>query len=247
MDNFGPTTFGTLNAEDYDAVQDPDTTDQAVDLLFGLFGASRVLELAIGTGRIALPLAARGAQISGIEASPDMVDLLRAKPGGADMPVVIGDMADAQAYAQTGAEFDHAFLVFNTLFNLRTQAAQVSCFAHTAAKLRTGGTFVIETFIPSRAQLAQTQWVETKRLDMGQVWLEAAVHDPIAQTFEMQRIRITGAGMKLVPLPMRYAFPAEIDLMAQLAGLHLRDRWGGWDKQAFTGGSGMHISVYEKE
>ncbi|SMY06502.1 class I SAM-dependent DNA methyltransferase [Flavimaricola marinus] len=246
MDNYGPESFGALNAEEYDDLHDPGTTDQAVDLLFGLFGASDVLELAIGTGRIALPLARRGVRISGIEGSPLMVDGLRAKPGGTDIPVVIGDMADGRSFEPFEAPFDHAFLVFNTLFNLTSQEAQVRCFGHTAARLRPGGLFVIETFVPDHARLAETQRVETKRLDIEQVWLEAAVHDPIAQTLDMQRIRITKDGTRLVPLPMRYAFPAEIDLMAQLAGLRLRDRWGGWDKQALTATSGMHISVYEK-
>ena len=130
---FGPETFGELNAEDYDALHDPGTTEDAVQLIAELSGGPRILEFAIGTGRVALPLAARGFDVSGIEASPDMVAKLREKPGGADLPVVIGDMAEMRPEG----EFDHAFLVFNTLFNLTSQEAQVKCFANAAASLST--------------------------------------------------------------------------------------------------------------
>lgn len=242
MDNFGPATFGTLNADDYDAVHDPGTTDASVALIAGIAPGKRLLELAIGTGRIALPLSERGFDVTGIEASPDMVAKLRAKPGGEAISVTIGDMADVDI---DGA-FDHAFLVFNTLFNLPSQETQIRCFANTAKRLAPGGTFLIETFVPDLSGFVDHQRVSTKRLDMSSVWLEAATHDPLTQRFEFQRIRITEGGVKLVPLPLRYAYPPEIDLMARLAGLRLKHRWGGWDKSAFTANSTSHISVYEK-
>ncbi|KJZ21262.1 hypothetical protein TW80_00210 [Loktanella sp. S4079] len=232
-----------LNAEDYDDLHNPGTTQATVDLIAQVASpSSKLLELAIGTGRIALPLVHKGFDLTGIEGSMDMVAKLRAKPGGADIPVVIGDIADVDIEGT----FDHAFLVFNTLFNLTSQEAQIRCFANTAKRLKPGGTFLIETFVPTFDGFTDHQRVSTKRLDMNSVWIEAATHDPIEQLFAFQRIRITQEGTKLVPLPMRYAYPPEIDLMARLAGLRLRDRWGGWDKSAFTADSKFHISVYEK-
>jgi SAM-dependent methyltransferase len=241
MDPFAPDTFGILNADDYDAQHDPGTTDATVALIASL-AHGRLLELAIGTGRIALPLAAMGYDISGIEGSPLMVAKLREKPGGAAIPVVVGDFADVGV----DGPFDHIFLVFNTLFNLPTQAAQVRCFANTAARLAPGGTFLVETFVPDPAEISKSQWVKTMKVDHNSVRLEAALHDPLRQVFDFQRIRITPDGVKMVPLQMRYAWPSEIDLMAQLAGLTLKHRWGGWDRQAFTAASTMHVSVYEK-
>jgi len=242
MEGFNPTTFGALNAEDYDDLHDPGTTDIAVDLIARLSGSGRILELAIGTGRIALPLVARGHDVSGIEASTEMVAKLRDKPGGADIPVVIGDMADVAVEGP----FDHVFLVFNTLFNLTSQQAQLRCFRNVAKRLVPGGSFLIETFVPDFSGFSEGQRTRTKRLTKDEVWLEAAMHDPVQQMIEFQRIRINEAGTKLVPLPMRYAYPSEIDLMAQMAGLDLEDRWGGWQGEPFTAASTMHVSVYRK-
>lgn len=145
MEPFAPDTFGKLNAADYDATQDPGTTDQTVDFIYDLMGGTgRALELASGTGRITLPLAARGITLAGIEGAQEMIDLMRAKPGGADIPVVLGDMADVAI----DGPFDHVFVVFNTFFNLLSQTAQVRCMANVAKVLRPGGTFLIETFVP---------------------------------------------------------------------------------------------------
>ena len=242
MEGFDETTFGTLNADDYDALHDPGTTAESVALISELAGQGRILELAIGTGRMALPLVALGHDVSGIEGSPLMVEKLRAKPGGEAIEVVIGDFADVAI----DGPFDHVFLVFNTFFNLLSQEAQVRCFANVAQRLTEGGTFLVETFVPDQSGFADGQRVQTKRLDMTTVWLEAALHDPVRQLLEFQRIRITQDGVRMVPLPMRYAWPGEIDLMARLAGLSLRDRWGGWDRRPFDASSKMHVSVYQK-
>jgi len=242
MEGFDETTFGTLNADDYDALHDPGTTAESVALISELAGQGRILELAIGTGRMALPLVALGHDVSGIEGSPLMVEKLRAKPGGEAIEVVIGDFADVAI----DGPFDHVFLVFNTFFNLLSQEAQVRCFANVAQRLTEGGTFLVETFVPDQSGFADGQRVQTKRLDMTTVWLEAALHDPVRQLLEFQRIRITQDGVRMVPLPMRYAWPSEIDLMARLAGLSLRDRWGGWDRRPFDASSKMHVSVYQK-
>lgn len=240
MEGFDETTFGTLNADDYDALHDPGTTAESVALISELAGQGRILELAIGTGRMALPLVALGHDVSGIEGSPLMVEKLRTKPGGEAIEVVIGDFADVAI----DGPFDHVFLVFNTFFNLLSQEAQVRCFANVAQRLTEGGTFLVETFVPDQSGFADGQRVQTKRLDMTTVWLEAALHDPVRQLLEFQRIRITQDGVRMVPLPMRYAWPSEIDLMARLAGLSLRDRWGGWDRRPFDASSKMHVSVY---
>ncbi|WP_415404539.1 class I SAM-dependent methyltransferase [Tateyamaria sp. SN3-11] len=242
MDPFTPATFGELNAKDYDAVHDPGTTEASVALISDLAGTGRILELAIGTGRVALPLAARGHDIAGIEGSPEMVAKLREKPGGGDIDVVIGDMADVGM----DGPFDHVFLVFNTLFNLQSQADQVRCFQNVADRLAPGGTFLIEAFVPDFSGFTDNQRVTARNLTQTGVWLDACTHDPVAQLLEFQRIRMTDQGLKLVPLRLRYACPPELDLMAQMAGLTRAHRWGGWGKDPFDAHSRMHVSVYQK-
>ena len=242
MKGYGPATFGELNAEDYDELHDPGTTDAAVALLADLAQGGKALELAIGTGRIALPLAARGLAVEGVDASPAMVAKLRAKPGGEAIPVLIGDIAET---APAGA-FDLVYLAFNTLFNLTSQDAQVRCFQNAAARLSSRGLFVIETFVPDLTRFSGGQSLRTRSVTFDSLTLEAALHDPVTQRVEYQRVRMTPDGTKLTPLPMRYAWPAEIDLMARLAGLELRQRWGGWDRAPFTAESKVHVSVYAR-
>lgn len=239
---FNPETFGTLYADEYDALHNPGTTAESVELIAELAGSGRLLELAIGTGRMALPLVEKGFDLEGVEGSPEMVAKLHAKPGGADIPVLIGDMADFRIERA----FDFAFLVFNTLFNLTSQAAQVACFKSAAQHLRPGGQFLVETFVPDLSRFHDNQAVRSRNMAFKTVWLEAIEHDPIEQVFNMQRVRITEEGTKLAPLLMRYAWPQEIDLMAQLAGLELEHRWGGWNREPFTADSKMHVSLYRK-
>ncbi len=242
MKGYGPETFGELNAEDYDVLHDPGTTEAAVELLSNYALPVRTLELAIGTGRVALPLAERGCVIEGIEASAEMISKLRQKPGGAAIPVTRGDMAETRAEG----EFGFVFLIFNTLFNLTTQDAQVRCFANAARMLAPGGAFLIEAFVPDLTQFRDDRGLKPKHLDRYSLTLEAAIHHPVSQVVEYQYLRFNAGGMSLTPLPMRYAWPSEIDLMAALAGLTLEARWGGWNKCAFSGQSRMHISVYRK-
>lgn len=240
MKGYGPARFGELNAEDYDALHDPGTTSDSVALLAELAAGGKVLELAIGTGRVALPLARRGLSVHGIDASPEMIAKLREKPGGDAIPVTIGDIADVPA----DGEFDLIFLVFNTLFNLTTQAAQVRCFENAAKHLSANGLFAIEAFVPDVARFNDGQSLRLSDLSSGALTIEAARHDPVMQTIDYQYIRVTADGTRLTPLPMRYAWPAEIDLMARLAGLELRDRWGDWARSPFDAASRTHISVY---
>ncbi len=237
---FDAETFGRLNAEDYDAWQNPGTTDEAVSLISEIAGDAAILELAIGTGRVALPLAALGHTISGFDASPEMLEKLRDKPGGAEIKAQLADMADFDL----GERFGHAFVVFNTFFNLITQEAQIGCFKSVARHLETDGTFLVETFVPDLSRFEAGQRVATKKMAMDQVWLEAITNNPVTQLLEFQRIRITQNGIKLVPLQLRYAYPAEIDLMARLAGFKLESRWGGWGREPFTAQSTMHVSLY---
>jgi hypothetical protein len=243
MKGYGPETFGQLNADHYDAEHDtPHNSEKAaaVQTLFELADGGPALELAIGTGRIALPLVARGLAVTGIEASPEMVAKLREKPGGEGIAVVIGDMAEARA---DGA-FDLVFLVFNTLFNLTSQEAQVRCFRNAARHMTERGVFVIEAFVPEIAAYADGQRMRTVHVAMDRLVVEASLHDPLTQTIHYQYVTTTPRGVRMTPLPMRYAWPPEIDLMARLAGLALRERWGDWDRSVFSATSAKHVSVY---
>lgn len=242
MRNYGPETFGELNADEYDLLHNPGTTEAAIELLSEFALPGRTLELAIGTGRVALPLAERGCRIEGVEASPLMVEKLRQKPGGHGIPVTIGDMSEVKADGM----FDFIFLIFNTLYNLTSQAAQVKCFQNAASMLAPGGAFLIEAFVPDLSQFHDHRSVKPRHVGFSSLALEAAVHDPTTQRIDYQVLRVTSEGTKLTPLPMRYAWPQETDLMAQLAGMDLETRWGGWDKSDFTADSRMHISVYRK-
>jgi len=242
IENYAADTFGKLNAEDYDARHDPGTTEEAVSLLFDLASGRRTLELAVGTGRIALPLAERGLDITGFDASQEMIDRLNEKPGGPALAAFVADMAEVAL----PPDFGFAFLIFNTLYNLTTQEDQIACFRNTAAALQPGGHFLVEAFVPDPGRFDRGQSVRVRRIEDGEVTLEAAMHDPVTQLIEHQYVRLSAAGPKLTPLPMRYAWPAEIDLMARLAGLELEARWGYWDRRPFTAESGMNISLYRK-
>jgi SAM-dependent methyltransferase len=218
------------------------TTLESVQVLADLAAGGTVLELGIGTGRVALPLAARGLSVHGIDASEAMVAKLREKPGGDATPVTIGNFADV---AVDGA-FALVFVVFNTLFNLTSQAEQVRCFHNVARHLTAAGVFVVEAFVPDLSGFVNDQAVRTVHVTTDSAYLEASVHDPVAQTVRYQYIEITQAGARLYPVPMRYAWPSELDLMARLAGLELRERWGGWDRSPFKASSSAHVSVYAR-
>lgn len=227
--------YGTRRADE--------STPQAVAFLADLAAGGRVLELAIGTGRLALPLAARGLSVHGIDASEPMVAKLREKPGGADLPVTIGDFADV---AVEGA-FDLVFLAFNTLFNLTSQEDQVRCFRNVARHLTEDGAFVLEAFVPNLAAFVDGQAVRVVHTADDATVLETSQHDPVAQRVHYQYVELRPSGVRIHPIPMRYAWPGEIDLMARLAGLERRERWSGWDRSPFTASSANHVSVYSRE
>ena len=245
MKGYGPKTFGQLNAEQYDAASEEAMaaeTRDSVQTLAELANGGRVLELAIGTGRVALPLAQRGLSVSGIEASDEMVTQLRRKPGGNAIPVTIGDMAEVRAEG----EFDLVYLVFNTIFNLTTQEAQVRCFQNVARHLSPNGLFVIETVVPDFSEYVDGRRMKGSWATLDGARFEIAIQDRVAQTVAFQRIVISEAGTQMTPFFMRYAWPPELDLMAQLAGLERRERWAWWDRSLFTSESKSHVTVYAR-
>jgi hypothetical protein len=234
-------TYGDLIADVYDELYEELDPAAAVEVLAALAGGGPALELAIGTGRIALPLAERGVEVHGIDVSEAMVERLRAKPGGDSIPVTMGDFADVGVEGR----FSLVFIVFNTFFALTSQEEQVRCFANVAAKLSEGGVFALELFVPDVARFERHQSVSAPRVELDRVILDVARHEPLTQRIEAQLVSLTPGGVRLDPMHIRYAWPAELDLMARLAGLRLRERWGDWDRSAFTAESGKHVSVYE--
>jgi SAM-dependent methyltransferase len=241
MDDYEPSmSFGEDAAATYDDVPRGDE-QAAVSFLEELAGGGPALELAIGTGRIALPLAARGIRVDGIDISPDMVAKLREKPGGDQLSVTIGDFADVPV----PGTYRSIYIVFNTLFNLLTQEEQVRCFENVAAHLTDDGSFVVEAFVPTfLTRLRDDQYVDAESIGVGEVWLDVGRHDLVTQRLDESHVRLTGEGIRLYPIVTRYAWPSELDLMARIAGLRLHDRWGGWNREPFDSSSRMHVSVY---
>jgi SAM-dependent methyltransferase len=242
MEGYRPETYGDRIADVYDRMtaELPDPADCA-DRLAELAGPGPALELGIGTGRVALPLAARGVPVHGIDASTAMVERLRAKPGGDAIPVSFGDFAGVPVEGR----FALVYVVFNTFFSLLTQDDQVRCFAAVADHLAAGGVFAVEGFVPDPTLHPGGQSVRARHLGLDLVRLDVALHDPAAQRVDFQNVLLTTDGARLLPGSVRYAWPSELDLMARLAGLRLRERWGGWRREPFTSASNLHVSVYE--
>jgi len=237
--------FGEEVAARYDESSgdmfDPSVLDPTVDLLAGLAGDGAALEFAIGTGRVALPLAARGVPVCGIDLSNAMVERLRAKDTANRIDVTIGDIATTRV----DGSFRLVYLVFNTIGNLFTQDRQVACFANAAAHLEPGGYFVIELVVPDLRRLVPGQDAVVFAHSPGYVGYDRYV-DLVAQQAVSHHFIADGSGVRELTTPFRYAWPSELDLMAKLAGMSLRDRWAGWDRSPFTGDSTSHVSVWEK-
>jgi SAM-dependent methyltransferase len=248
-DESTPTTdedghFGERVAARYDELSgemfDPAVVEPTVDLLAELARGGRALELGIGTGRIALPLAARGVPVHGIDLSRAMVARLRAKPGGEEIGITVGDFATATVEGT----FSLAYLVFNTINNLTTQEAQVACFRNVAAHLEPGGCFLVEVGVP---QLQRVPPGGTMRVfAASESHWGVDEYDVANQGLVSHHFQLVDGRFEHRPIPFRYVWPAELDLMAQLAGMRLRDRWGGWRREPFTGESTNHVSVWEK-
>src|SRR6516164_960122 len=238
-DYFGEPVAATYDEESAEMFT-PGAVDPVVDLLAGLAGGGRALELGIGTGRIALPLARRGVPVHGIDLSRAMVARLHAKPGGDAIGVTIGDFATTRV----DGTFPVAYLVFNTINNLTTQDAQVACFRNAAAHLEPGGCFVIEVGVPELRRLPPGQTVLPWRVTPAHWAFD--VYDLATQAMSSNYVTVTGGRGEYRSIPFRYVWPSELDLMAQLAGMRLRDRWEDWNRRPFTGDSRQHVSVWEK-
>jgi SAM-dependent methyltransferase len=219
---------------------DPRVVDPVVDFLADRVGPGRALEFGIGTGRIALPLARRGVPVHGIEMSRAMAARLRAKPGGAAVGVTIGDFATTSV----GERFSAVYLIFNTINNLRTQAAQVACFRNAAAHLEPGGCFVIEVGVPALQRLPPGESLVAFRLSETRWGIDE--YDLVTQGLRSHHLKIIDGKAERFSIPFRYVWPAELDLMAQLAGMTLKERCGGWRREPFTSTSTGHVSVWEK-
>ena len=237
-----PAFYGDRWAAVYDEHHAHADPAPAVEFLVGLAGDGRVLELAIGTGRVALPLAARGIAVEGIDASAAMVEQLRAKPGGELIPVTIGDMAQVPA----DGRFRLVYLAFNTLFGLLSQERQAECFASVTRALEPGGMFVIECFVPDLARFYHDQRVQARSVTEDSAIIEVSVHDRVRQRVTTQMITLGSQGIRLRPVAIRYSWPAELDLIAGQAGLRLAQRYAGWDQRPFTSASDNHVSVYQR-
>ena len=246
---WGPDLAARYDQED-EAMFSPAVLGPAVDLLAGLAragtpgdgaGHARALEFAVGTGRVALPLAARGVQVAGIELSPFMAAVLRAKPGAEAVPVTVGDMTSARA----GDGFSLVYLVYNTIMNVTTQDEQVAVFANGAAHLAAGGRFVVEVGVPSLAGHASAERGQVFDLSDDHVGVDTH-DDPVAQIISSHHWTLLDGQWVRSSAPYRYVWPSELDLMARLAGLRLEHRWAGWDRAPFTAASTSQVAVYRK-
>jgi SAM-dependent methyltransferase len=242
MDQYGPATYGDRVADVYDEWYDVVEPTAECTLLAELAAGGRALELGIGTGRVAIPLAALGVEVHGIDASPAIVDKMRAKPGGDAIPVTIGDMAAVPA----DGDFSLVFVVFNTFFMLTTQEAQERCFRNVAAHLPPGGRFLVHVFVPDTERIERGQSLVVKDAELDMVRLDASVYDGAAQRADTTQVRITEGGIRLVHARIRFAYPPELDQMARQAGLDLESRWGSFARDPFTDDSPIHVSVYRR-
>ena len=245
MERYQPViSFGEETAEIYDSVSQRGDEDATVGFLAELAGQGPALELAIGTGRIALPLAARGVRVDGVDFSEPMVAKLRAKPGGEQISVTIGDFVDVPV----DGPYRLIYVIFNSLFNVLSQDGQVRCFENVAAQLTDDGAFVVEggctvAFID---HLRHNYYVEPELIGVDEVRLDVLRMDPVTQVLEENHVRLSRDGNQFWPVSQRYAWPSELDLMARIAGLRLKERWGGWSRQPFTADSDNVISVYTR-
>ncbi len=234
--------FGEAVAARYDEndASDPSVVEPAVDLLADLAGSGRAVEFAIGTGRIALPLAARGVSVAGMDTSQAMLSRLRAKPGADRIEAVVGDMRSTRL----PGTFQIAYLVFNTINNVTTQDGQVACFVNAEAHLQAGGHFVVEVGVPDLRRLPPGQNAVPFRVDTDRLGFDT--YDTVTQEMWSHHYWKDSGGIESLAIPFRYVWPAELDLMARIAGLRLKHRWAGWQHEPFTGDSRSHVSIYEK-
>ena len=242
MNFYSDETYGETVAGVYDEWYS-DYDSHAIDVLAELAHGGRALELGIGTGRVALPLSAKGVEVHGVDAAASMISRLRAKPGGDRITMTQGSFAEIPVFG----EFALVYIVFNTFFALSSQDEQVRCFRNVAAHLSRDGCFVMEAFVPdlNRFTGGQVNWATKVTTD--EVQLDVGQHDAAAQRVISQKVVLTEGNVRLYPVQIRYAWPSELDLMAQLAGLRLRERWSNWKREPFSSESMHHISIYQHE
>jgi SAM-dependent methyltransferase len=241
----GSIVWGREIAEVFDVASEdmfaPAVLDPAVDVLAELARDGSALELAIGTGRVALPLSARGITVEGIELSPHMVDQLRVKPGADAVRVTIGDMTSTRVEGR----FELVYLIWNALTNVTTQADQVAVFRNAAAHLRPGGCFVVEVAVPQLRRVPAGDTARVFTLEDDHVGIET-FDDPVGQISWSHHWMRVGGRLVRHSAPYRYVWPSELDLMGELAGLRLRERWSGWTREPFTADSASQVAVYEQ-
>jgi SAM-dependent methyltransferase len=239
MNTYDESTYGERISGIYDQLYS--SFDEAsIETLAELAKGGPALELGIGTGRIALPLQRKGVKVQGIDASKAMVEKLRTKPGGEDVPVTLGNFSEVAVEGQ----FPLIFVIFNTFFGLLEQDLQIRCFKNVAQHLGPEGVFLMEVFVPDLARFTGQQTFRVVAIDENQVRLEASQHDSVNQQVTSRHVHLSEEGVQLYPVKLRYAWPSELDLMARLAGLELKHRWGDWDRSPFSADSDRHISVY---
>jgi SAM-dependent methyltransferase len=240
MNDYSEETYGERIAGVYDqwySKFDPSAILTLAELAHG----GVALELGIGTGRIAIPLLNTGLLVHGIDASESMVARLHAKPGGEKIPVKMGNFAEVSVAGQ----YSLIYVVFNTFFSLLTQDEQVHCFQNVAKHLASDGVFVIEAFVPDLKRFIGGQEIRLTRIEVNEVQIDVSQIEPDTQVITSQHIVLSEQGTHFYPIKVRYVWPVEMDLMAQLSQLRLKERWSDWDKTLFTAESGKHISVYE--
>ena len=242
MKNYRPEmSFEADTAATYDQNALRGDEKAAVDFLKGWARGGPALELAIGTGRLALPLAAGGVKVDGIHIAPAMLAQLRAKPGIERIEARLGNFADVDV----PGKYRLIYLVFNTFYNLLTQDEQVRCFENVAKHLTDDGVFVLEGGVPGEFyRLRNRQYVDAEAIEVDQVRLDVARFDPVTQTLEETHVTLSAGGVHMNPIVTRYAWPAELDLMGRIAGLRLKERWASWWRDPFVGDSGNCVSVY---
>jgi SAM-dependent methyltransferase len=240
-EGYDAASYGDRIADAYDDLPThPLDADAAVACLAQLAGNGPALEMGIGTGRIALPLARRGVAVTGIDSSEAMVAKLREKRGGDEIPVIIGDFADVDV----DGRYSLIFVAYSTFFALRDADAQRRCFEGVASLLTRDGRFVIEAFVPDTSRFVRDQHLEVRHVDLDSAVLSVSRHDALTQRVNSLLVRLADDSVRTWPVRLRYSYPSELDLMAELAGLRLEHRWGGWDRDPFTNDSVKHVSVY---
>jgi SAM-dependent methyltransferase len=239
MEGYEAATYGQRIADIYDERHKGPLPGQ-VEMLHELAGSGPVLELGVGTGRLALPLVARGVDVFGIDSSEAMVEHLRAKSGGDRLTVTMGDFQQFDL----GQRFPLVFVAFNTFFALPSQEAQLACFATVSRHLLPGGRFLVEAFVPDPGRFDRGQRVGVVKVGLDDVVLECSRHDPVAQAVTTQQVALGASGARFFPVLLRYAWPPELDLMARIAGLQLEARWDGWDRRPYTASSFTTVSVW---